>query len=807
MAWKPGDHLLVRGTSWLVVRSIAFADCVAVELRSHATATLLTLLLPFDRPRPTAPPRFQVVSRRRWARIVAGRLRSEHPYGALRAYPASIQLLPYQLEPALAMLRHGHARVLLADDVGLGKTIQAGIIVREIGAGSQAARILVVTPASLRDHWIEELRVRFDIQAVDADASWLRRVSQDLPPDVNPWSLPGVYVASMDFVKRPEALHPLESARWELVVLDEAHAATPASDRRAAIHALALRSRRVLLLSATPHSGDETQFADLCAIGADSGATPIAVFSRTRADTPLAEMRTRSRVVPVKLSETERAMHQLLDDYTERIWRESQRHGYPNGELVAAVLRKRALSSPRSLAQSVARRLALIGGRAAGPDQLFLPLEDDIAEDVSPDAVLGDAPLADCADERRRLDALAKGAGAACASESKVRVLLRLLRRVREPALIFTEYRDTAEHLLDQLTAAGREAAVMHGGLSQRERGAVLARFAREDLLLVATDAASEGLNLHQRCRLVIHFELPWTPLRLHQRRGRVSRIGQQRPVHELALVANDTCEQMVLLPLLHRAGRAGRFARSPLMNQLSESRVAAHILGAAPLGNEPGAPTGRERLLRLNLASEAALEASRLTMLRRLDQRPRAGRETAAPGRAIVPMIRSPRGSPCARHFLTVVLRASLAELDGRQVDDQILLVVIDAAGCRWSAHRSVFKGQIGAALSVIAPQVAALAERFLQERRSGIAGVRDAAIARRAARDELLRQDLRSTARDLVQAGLFDRRATRASAARERARTALLEQLEAEPPAGRESLALAGTYEIVAVAAGGKP
>ena len=222
--------------------------------------------------------------------------------------------MAYQLEPALAMLRHAHARVLVADDVGLGKTVQAGLIIREIDRAAHAARILVLSPASVRSQWTQELDALFDLAVVDADAAWLRRASRDLPADVNPWALPGVYLASIDFVKRPEALHPLESVRWDLVVVDEAHAATPGSDRRAAVHALALRSHRLLLLTATPHSGDDAQFADLCAIGAQPSSPPIVVFSRTRRDTPWAGMVTRSRFHAVRLSVPEHHMHRLLDD-------------------------------------------------------------------------------------------------------------------------------------------------------------------------------------------------------------------------------------------------------------------------------------------------------------------------------------------------------------------------------------------------------------------------------------------------------------------------------------------------------------
>ncbi|MBA3888222.1 MAG: hypothetical protein H0X67_21235, partial [Acidobacteria bacterium] len=138
-----------------------------------------------------------VVSRRRWAHEVRAVVLSSYPYGGLQFCPPGIRLLPYQLEPALAILRHGALRVLIADDVGLGKTIEAGIVVREMAKIDPLSRILILCPAALRPQWARELAILFDLQIVDADAGWLLAVTRELPPDVNPWSLPGVYLASI----------------------------------------------------------------------------------------------------------------------------------------------------------------------------------------------------------------------------------------------------------------------------------------------------------------------------------------------------------------------------------------------------------------------------------------------------------------------------------------------------------------------------------------------------------------------------------------------------------------------------------
>ncbi|HET8775521.1 MAG TPA: DEAD/DEAH box helicase, partial [Thermoanaerobaculia bacterium] len=548
--------MLVRGGRWRVARTTAFSDCEALHLTGEDDHSACTLLLPFDRPRAPTAPGLQVASRKGWSRAVSSLVRGSHPYGGLQFCPATIALLPYQLEPALAVFRHGTVRLLIADEVGLGKTVEAGIIVRELAMREQLSRTLILTPAAIRAQWAGELATLFHLPVTEADAAWLRRRARELPAHVNPWSPPGIYLASTDFIKRPEALHPLEDVRWDLLLVDEAHAATPASDRRAAVHALACRSRRVVLLTATPHSGHDEQFASLCAIGAGDGQAPLVCFRRSRADTPLGPDDSRSKVIAVRLTDSERRMHRLLEHYTARVWSESRRRCESRGELIATVLRKRALSSPSSLTASIRRRVQLLSLAPAAPTQPRLPWndEDDVEEDRAPDGLLGVAVFENGDEELDALGAIAEAAEAAAVQESKLRVLVRLLGRAREPAIVFTEYRDTAAHLQQALLRAGQRVAVLHGGLPRTERQAALSTFAAGGCVLVATDAASEGLNLQQPSRLVVHYELPWAPLRLHQRSGRVNRIGQSRRVHEIALVADDTAERLVLVPLLTRA-------------------------------------------------------------------------------------------------------------------------------------------------------------------------------------------------------------------------------------------------------------
>src|SRR5947207_684571 len=280
-AWRPGERLLVRGSVWRVIDRSAHFDCESLRLRPvRDGGTARTLLLPFDRPRPLPHPAgVRVLRPREWLHRVGGMNAVARPAGGLSAIARSgISIRGDQLEPALLMRRDGVARVMIADAVGLGKTIQAGLILSELAAEHDDLRALIVVPAGLRDQWSDELATHFGLDAIEADSAWLARTVSELPGDVNPWGLPGVYLTSLDLIKRPEVLRPLEDVTWDLVVVDEAHEANRGTARRAAVHAVACRGRRVMLLTATPHAGDARQFAALCRIGAHDADSPAIVM-------------------------------------------------------------------------------------------------------------------------------------------------------------------------------------------------------------------------------------------------------------------------------------------------------------------------------------------------------------------------------------------------------------------------------------------------------------------------------------------------------------------------------------------------
>ena len=342
----------------------------------------------------------RMVRPRTWRRIVRSLLADATPsYDSLRSpVHAAFTVLPFQLEPALAVVRGLASRILIADEVGLGKTVQAGLVISETRARRPDARILVVAPAGLREQWQAELGERFAMESTVLDSSALARHALQ---SGNPWSVPGVVITSLDYVKRPEVVRALEGLIWDVLVFDEAHALAGRSDRATVASILAHRARTLVLLTATPHSGDDEAFGRLAAIGdfapshprtvAPSGF-PLLVFRRTRLDVGLMSSR-RTTSLRVRPTTSESDMHGALMTYV-RLVRAQARETRPAAHLAMTVLTRRACSSAWSLARSLDTRLRLLTADE-GPDllqaaQMSLPFpagEDDdepVAELSSP---------------------------------------------------------------------------------------------------------------------------------------------------------------------------------------------------------------------------------------------------------------------------------------------------------------------------------------------------------------------------------------------------------------------------------------
>ncbi len=735
-----------------------------------------------------------MVQGRQWARSVLDTVAGSMPFGALAsAACARIDLLPFQLEPAMAILRHGHARVLLADQVGLGKTIQAGILLNELSLRSDAFRALVLVPAGLREQWCTELRDRFSLDAVVTSSAWLTARSRDLPADVNPWALPGIYLASLDLIKRPEVLRAIEDVLWDVFVLDEAHAAAVGTARLAAASAIGRRSRRVVLLTATPPDGDPAQIDALHDIGRLADDDPLIEFRRTRNDAGVSGGR-RTVMLPVRSSHAERRMHRLLERYARRVWTEAAARQDPRAGLVSVMLRKRALSCAWSLAQSVTRRLLLLDtGSGAEPEsQLLLPLGDEeLVADEASDTVLGAAGLGDAAAERELLRRIETAAHAAGRAETKTAFLVRFLRRIREPAIVFTEYRDTLLHLERRLRSAGFDPLLLHGGMPARERADVQRAFNQRDRVLLATDAASEGLNLHTRCRLVVHFELPWTPARLEQRTGRVDRLGQTKRVHELLVVSRHTAERLVLAPLIRRARTAAqrtgpaRGAAAVLTeSQITRAIMDGETVSPAPFDGAALAPA-------IDIRREAIDHARRIAFRRQVP----VGPEPAP--RVLVSCHRRRRG-------ITAVYTVHLETGSGAVVHSTTVALLVPSCSGPRTRLASDLRTWLERFRSEQGARCESLAEESAREELRQTSALYLEAQARIAARERALAQKLPSTAQRLVQAGLFDSRALRQSSARQRTATLLSEESDERLTEGRSEAQLSVRATLVAVRVG---
>ena len=426
--------------------------------------------------------------------------------------------------------------------------------------------------------------------------------------------------------------------------------------------------------------------------------------------------------------------------------------------LALAVLNKRALSSARSLQHTVERRLAGLAQAGAGdPWQLGLPLVDPDGETDSADEApdLSALSLRNSAHERALLEELADAARTAAASETKIAALVRLLRRVDEPALVFTEYRDTLQHVERRL---GRPAAILHGGLTRDERSMALDAFGSgRRAVLLATDAAGEGLNLHETCRLVINLELPWNPMRLEQRIGRVDRIGQRRRVHAIHLIARGTNESRVLERLRARVARARSQlgAANPIAGD-DERTIVRLIVGSDPPDDasecncQPALPT-------VSLRAEADVEVERLKETRRFIAIDRCDRTPLEADCVWLSFAKRPNTRIALGRRMLLLMRAACEDGCGRAVESALVALMIAWPYCR--ADRRILPKDF---LALVEPAATERAERALTFWREHATNLAQRFLATRIARERAIGRFVSTTPR-MFQPGLFDRRAER--------------------------------------------
>jgi len=525
----------------------------------------------------------------------------------------------YQLVPVVMALEQEPVRLLIADDVGLGKTIEAGLVATELIARQRARRVLVVTPANLREQWQEALERFFHLDANIISEQHRRLLERSLPPGANPWEHFPVLITSIDYAKQPAISYAILEQRWDLVIVDEAHNAArphrgsreaPAADMRRWEFAqeLAGRAHHLLMLTATPHNGYTDAFASLLEmLGIDAvlGEVPDVTIVRERARPHVVQRRRRDveewfvregqkspfpqrddpkdQEVHVSLNAVERnaiaAVERLGTFVLDNV--QTGRRAATLARWMVLHLHRRALSSPAALRQSLLNRrdsVRRLVAKATGS------LDEPAIEEQDARSTVQDQELQFLTEEEAsvRLDrapttkaealqqelqllneAWEKAKDWVPARDSK---LIRLRSAVlpdllaKSPrVIIFTRYKDTLDYLADQIKAASDfDVFTLHGDLSEGERREEFGRFERcKRGVLIATDVISEGVNLQHACAQVAHYELPWNPNRLEQRNGRVDRYGQREPIVRIrTMVTNAALDALILKHLIEKAAR-----------------------------------------------------------------------------------------------------------------------------------------------------------------------------------------------------------------------------------------------------------
>ncbi|WP_428487731.1 helicase-related protein [Rhodopila sp.] len=591
------------------------------------------------------------------------------------APPGRVAIEAYQRVPLLRALDMVRPRLLLADGVGLGKTIQAGLIAAELIVRRRGHRILVVCPPGpLLRQWEQEMRIRFGLRFTPiTDSASLRDARRGLELGGNPFDAVALCLTSMDFAKQDRVLAELERVAWDLVIIDEAHhcaggsgaasgeASGEASQRRRLAEVLARRGDGLLLLTATPHDGHDPHFASLIALLDPSlvdGAGRLVgnLYRRhvvrrlkshirdPRTGTPMFRERV---IIPVRVDMTDAApardFHQALSALVAPRLRQSGGRGGAPDALAFVSLLKRSMSSiaacvatlrvvaaryadpvgPRRGRQRALRawrrRLARFGVLEPSAEEEFARLE---AEEMAASLTGGET--------RAALAALIRLGEAAAPADPKLAALVLEIRLIRlaHPAaniLVYTEYADSQRAAVAALAAIGGTVLTISGADSEADRTQAAERCAAEEcVILVSTDSLAEGLNLQQRCHHLIHLDLPYNPNRLEQRNGRIDRYGQRNDPEIRYLYLTGTFEERLLLHLIakYEKARACLFFMPNTLAVTADPAALREPLLAGFAERPDNLFSGASRLVHsLDLAAEDEASDSYRDLLREIDR------------------------------------------------------------------------------------------------------------------------------------------------------------------------------------------
>jgi len=438
-----------------------------------------------------------------------------------------VERFPHQIKACLKVLRDLNGRAILADEVGLGKTIEAGIVLKEYLLRGAVRTALVLVPASLCEQWAAELWEKFELDFV---------VSRG---PSGQWGRHPLVISSLETARHERHRRRVRGANYDVVVVDEAH--------RLRNHLTLgwkflneLNPRYLLLLTATPVQNDMRELYNLATLVRPGTVGTFSQFRRDflsgqdrrsprntpklrsllegvmirtrRADTDLTFAPRKVETLWVSQSAAERRLYAQVSEFVaESVHGEAGQPGRPH--YFTLVVLQKEMGSSWAAARATLEKLS------RNPDGL----------------------------EPRRLKMLAQRAAEVSQTPGKVRTLLRAISRMNgDKCIVFTQFRSTQDTIVDALRAEGIEPAVFHGELGWREKEEALDHFRATAPVLVSTEAGGEGRNL-QFCHIVVNYDLPWNPMRLEQRIGRVHRLGQVKPVRVINLAARGTIEAYVL--------------------------------------------------------------------------------------------------------------------------------------------------------------------------------------------------------------------------------------------------------------------
>jgi superfamily II DNA or RNA helicase len=510
-------------------------------------------------------------------------------------FRSGITIEDYQLDPLVRAVEMARVNLLIADDVGLGKTIEAGLVIQELLVRHRARTVFVVCPASLQVKWQTEMQEKFGLEFRIVDTEYVKRLRRERGIHVNPWTSYPRLVTSMDWMKSGEGFRLLKDVlpphityprKFDILVVDEAHNVAPASasmyalesQRTRLIRSLAPHFTHRLFLSATPHNGYQESFTSLLellddqrfarTVMPDEKQLHRVMVRRLKSDivdangNPVFPVR-KLEGLEIDYSEEERQIHALLGEYTADRSKSVKGTRFEYGtDFVHMLLKKRLFSSPMAFALTLAKHRETLergkpkGDRDTMDDRILRKAILKTEEEYSDDSVVEEAqheavevvgelapPLS--REQRDMLDRLTAWSEKACNRvDSKARAILDWLeshlktdgRWNGKRVVLFTEYRATHSWLHQILTAngyGGDRLIYLHGSMLPDERESVKAAFqAHPDIspvrILLATDAASEGIDLQNHCNYLIHVEIPWNPNVMEQRNGRIDRHGQK---------------------------------------------------------------------------------------------------------------------------------------------------------------------------------------------------------------------------------------------------------------------------------------